>query len=68
VADKPDYIVNAKFDADASENKIRYVTIGAAWNSSTRDDRPCINIQINSLPIGKWDGKLTLYEIRDSNG
>lgn len=54
---KPDYVVTGRVNGD---NKT-WTTVGAAWNSQTRDGKPYISVRVQSVPIN-WDGTLALHE------
>lgn len=63
---KPDYIVSAKADANVPEKDTRYVNIGVGFDSETPNTRePCINVILNARPWGEWDGKFTLFRLRE---
>jgi len=55
---KPDWRVMAP-----NGNVDQLVTVGVAWNSTDRNGRPYISVQLNAWPWGPWDGRLQLHGI-----
>lgn len=60
--DKPAYRVTGRVAGDRK----RWVNIGAAWNSVSRNGVPYISVKLDAVPLN-WDGVMALHEITDDD-
>lgn len=60
--EKPAFRVTGRVNGERK----RWVNIGAAWNSVSRNGVPYISVKLDAVPLN-WDGVMALHEITDGD-